>query len=279
MADTSFFDSLTAVNGVQDTPYFGIVMGAGGVGKSYFCSYADSPFFIPLEPGVDKIPVKKFPVLPATFDQFMDMMRWCTANKKAQGIKTVVIDSAGFLEPLIYADIIKKNPYTEGKEPKEVQSIADYGFGKGYTKAIGYWERVISSIRFMQGRGMNVIIITHTINKSQETPTGDSYKTIDMALQSFGNSSVPELLKRAADFVFYMESQVMTMKAKSKFGAEQTRPIPGLSRSIAVHTRATGSFFAKVRAVDERNIANCYEIRQDNYEEDSKKIFSDFLKL
>src|ERR1700756_350013 len=50
-------------------PFFGVLYGPPGVGKSTFASEAPSPIFIPCERGLDQITVSKFPT-PTTLAEF-----------------------------------------------------------------------------------------------------------------------------------------------------------------------------------------------------------------
>lgn len=244
------------IDGAQKAPYLGILYGAGGTGKSWLASYAEEPLFLSIEPGTNLIPAKKIKTRPTNIEQVFDMMRYVLKN---QPCKTLVLDSLGFLEPMIYADVIEKNPTTEGKSPKPVLSIADYGFGRGYAKAMDYWQKLLKGVDALNDKGISVIAITHSHYKNIPTEDGETYKFTDMALQSFGDYSVPELLKRRADWVLYVESKVKTRTVKNKFGGEKVIPF-GQEPSLLVHTRATSQFFAKIRAADMNAVEDYYEI-------------------
>ncbi len=257
------------IDGAQKSPYFGVIYGAGGTGKSWLASYADDPLFLSVEPGTNLIPAKKFKIRPTSIDQFFEMLK--AAIKAKPG--TLIIDSLGFLEPMIYADVLEKNPVSDGKNPKPVLSIADYGFGRGYAKAMDYWHRLMKGIDAMNDRGINVIAITHSHYKNIPTEDGETYKVTDMALQSFGDYNVPELLKRRADWVLYVESKTKTRSVKNKFGGEKVIPF-GAEPNLLVHTRSTSQFFAKMRAADMDKVKDYYELDQRN-PDTYRKLFED----
>ena len=262
------------IDGPKKSPWLGVLYGPGGCGKSWLCSHAPEPFYIPVEPGVDLVNARKIDHIPENFDVLLDMMRF--ALKNLGDSKTVVVDSLGFVEALIYADVLAKNPMTsDGKDAKPATSISDYGFGRGYAKALDYWKRIIAACDAFNKRGANVILITHSHYKNLQTDGGDSYKYIDMALQSFGDYSVPELLKRRADWVYYMDSKVQTRTVRGQFGGTKTIASAGTEPEVAVHTRATSQFYAKVRTLDESAIPDYYLLDRATIVQDSTKIFND----
>ena len=133
-------------------------------------------------------------------------------------------------------------------------------------------NRLLKGVDALQAKGLNVIFITHSHHKNIQTEEGDSYKVIDMALQSFGDYSVPELLKRRSDWVLYVESKTKTRKVKNQFGG--TKNIGFGEPTTIVYTRSTSQFFAKVRAADVTQVQDYYEIDIHN-PETIKQIFND----
>lgn len=269
-----FMESLEVIDGHVDEPYFGVIYGAGGCGKSWLASYAEDAFFIPIEAGTNLIPAKKFNKRPANAGQFFQMMKWLIKNPDSA--KTVIIDSAGFLQTIFYADVIANNP-TEGD--KVIKSIGEYGYHRGYALVMPLWERMLAGIDALQAKGINVILITHSTLKTETTEGGDSYKRHDFALQNSNNGDVCELLRRRSDWVLYMESKVKTRKVANEFGGKaKTVAIAGSRPTVIVHTRATSSFYAKVRARDENTIEDSYEIDPKNTVESSVSIIETITK-
>jgi len=261
------------IDGVVDEPYFMTIYGPGGVGKSWFASNAEKPLFIPVEQGVNKIPVKKYNTHPKTSDEFFAMFKHAI-QQKTDDVKTIVIDSAGPIQSMFYVDIINKEPEIVTKNGKKtVESINDYPFGHGYAKAMAYWDKVIAGVKAAHKTGKNVILITHSHLKNVTNEGGESYKKIDMELQSFGDYKVPELLKRWSDYVLYMESKVQTRKVKGKFGGESIVPLNTTPDRI-IYTRETNMFFAKCRCIDESAVQDAYDLEKENY----KQIFNEIVR-
>ena len=266
------------VSGIVKAPYFGVIYGTGGVGKTWLASYAEDPLFIPLEAGTNLVPAKKFDKKPKDIDEFFGAIKYLLANPTL--CKTAVIDSGGFLETLIYADVILKHPTIgEGNKAKQVTSIGDYGYGHGYANAMDYWQKLLKGVDALQNKGMNVIFITHSHLISVPTDGGDSYKMHGMALQKFGSSDVPELMRRRSDWCLFMQSNVKTGKVKNQFGGSRTVAMAGSRPDVIVHTRATSQFFAKVRAAHEQNVQDYYEIDSNDIDGSSRKIFADLTNI
>lgn len=261
------------VEGAIKAPYFGIIYGSGGIGKSWLASYADDPYFLPLEAGTNLIPAKKFNVKPTDISQVFDMVKWFIRNPTS--CKTVIIDSGGFFQSLAYDDVIKEKPTTGGDNPKPVKGIGCYGYHAGYAYAMPYWERLLKGIDILQSKGMNVILITHSQLKNAKTDGGETYKITDFALQSSSNGDVCELLRRRSDWCLFMQSTAKTGKRKGGFGGSTTVAMNGSRPEVIVSTRATSSFFAKVRAIDESKVEDYYEIDPDDIDGSSRKIFED----
>ena len=283
--ELSFLDSLNVSNKSVRKPFFLILYGAANVGKSGMCLNAPSPFFVALESGTDWLPAPKFvngkgePIAARTVDQAYDMLKWLLNRKNrdtlASPVETVIFDSLGFFEAMIYSDIIKKYPLTTGKNPVQVKSIVDLGYdGMGY--AIDYWQRLLSAVESFKKQGINVIFITHSTTANTTSPDGKSYKEIVMALQKYGKHDVPELLARACDYCYYMSSEIETTKVGAGTWAKNVATAGNTSRTV-ITTRRTSLFFAKTRPINEELIPDNYYYDIYDRNDVQKQIFNDIL--
>ena len=292
---SSFMDSLTISNEAVKSPYFGIVYGGDGVGKTHLCKFSDKPFYLSLEKGAEKVAgVGKYLVrnssgldvvyIPKSSDEFFTMLKKL-ANKKSP-YKTVVIDGAMFLNDLFCADVISKEPHilvkVDGSDSKQlvaVNSLSDYDYTTGYERLHSLWSGLfLAGIDRLNYIGINVIMIAHARMRDALDANGDKYPKWQIDLTEYGNVSIPRLLSNRADFVFYMESEISTTKKKGAFGAGPRTVAEDTGTSIVnVYTRKTSRFNAKVRATIAADVKDSYSIDIYN-DETSKQIFLDLLK-
>lgn len=187
-------------------PFFGVLYGPPGVGKSTFGSEAPAPIFIPCERGLDQITVDKWP-RPKTLAEFGGYLK--AIEEEPNDYKTVVIDTIDGVEQLIFDAVCK-----EGK----VQSIEEYGGGwqKGYVRAREYWARLLSRLTEMS-ETRTVLLIAHSHLRTIADPMlAVSYDVHEMKIQQ---KSV-ELIRQAVDLILFarMTTTVSKDTPKAKKG-------------------------------------------------------------
>jgi len=265
-------------------PYFGIVYGPPGCGKTWLCRHAPNPFYLAVEKGVEKVPnVGRFTKdgrinLPEDIETFFKMMMYFITT--SHDYKTIVIDSGQFIDTLIERDIILKNPTeTIKKEEVKVTCIGDYVFGRGFEKGVNYYKnRFLKGVDALHRKGINVILIAHSKEKSTSNAAGDDYKKHCIDMMEWGRISVPNLLSARADWVYFMRSEAQTGKKINPFGGPvKTIALNDGQPEVLVYTRKTNSFDAKVRTEKVENIPDYYLIDINN-DETSKQIFLDLEK-
>jgi len=270
---TSFVDNLSISQEAISGPYFGIIYGAAGVGKTWLCKHAEKPFFIATEKGCEKVVgIGKFTIkdeagnesvyLPKNTEEFFEMLRKFT--RKGHDYKTIVVDSGMFVDKLFVNDIIAADPTETTKNgPIAITAISDYTFGKGFEKVLAIWEnRFFAAITALHKRGINVILIAHSKEKTTRNLDGDEYKKNAIDLLEFGRISIPNLLSAKADFVLFMRSEVRTNKKFNSFDKKRARTVADndIPPEIMVYTRASNAFDAKIRTTDINNVKDSYVI-------------------
>ena len=285
MTTNSFLDTLSISQESISGPYFGIIYGAAGVGKTWLCKHAEKPFFIATEKGCEKVTgVGKFTIkdedgnesvyLPKNTEEFFEMLRKFT--RKGHDYKTIVVDSGMFVDKLFVNDIIAADPTeTTRGGTKQITAIGDYTFGKGFEKVLAIWEnRFFAAIAALHKRGINVILIAHSKDKATRDLDGDEYKKNAIDLLEFGRISVPNLLSAKADFVLFMRSEVHTTKKFNSFGPMKNVADNDIPPEIMVYTRASNGFDAKIRTTNINNVKDSYviDITEDST---SQQLFHD----
>ena len=147
-------------------PYRIMVHGLEGVGKSTLGAKAEKPLFISPEGGADQLTDNE----GKPVDEMPGIKNWATLKNALQKVlteqhdfKTLVLDSADWIESLCHAEIL-------GTGTKTITTV-DGGYGSGYRKAQSMHKELIdlvSAIR--EQRAMNVIVTAHSHVKHVKDP-------------------------------------------------------------------------------------------------------------
>lgn len=183
-----------------------ILLGAEKMGKSTWAAGADSPIFIPIkrEQGIDTLKVPKFPACE-TFDDLKEAL--ATLANEDHKFKTVVIDSASALEPIINEAVCAESGVTN-------IGSACGGYGKGYEEALNKWLTVLDAIDYLrEEKGMASIIIGHVKVKKFDDPERESYDQYQFDVRE----TVAAALIRWADFIGFANNSVAIEKEKAGF--------------------------------------------------------------
>jgi hypothetical protein len=142
-------------------PYFMVLYGPAGIGKSTFAAGAPNTVFIGNEEGTYNLDVtraEKATKFKDVTDAISDL------RKEKHDFKTVAIDSLGGLEPLVWDAVCAM----DGSKTIEQ---AQGGYGKGYVMANKLWQGMINDLLALrEEKGMNVIAIAHSLVKSFNDP-------------------------------------------------------------------------------------------------------------
>lgn len=154
------------VKGKIDQPMRLTMMGPEGVGKSTFGANAPKPIFVGAEDGTAQLDVARFPS-PTSLQDVRDAVHVLTNEK--HDYETVVFDSLGWIEPLIWAHVCTAAGVATIEE-------VGGGYGKGYTAAVDHWRTFLASLeRLRKAKPMHVIFLAHTHAKTFKNPTGEDY--------------------------------------------------------------------------------------------------------
>ena len=176
-----------------------VIHGIHGVGKSYFASKAPDPIFLITEDGLTNIEVDHFP-LAESFNiamTYIDLL-----IDQGHEYKTFVIDTLDWLEKLIFNQICYD---------KNVSSIEDIGYGKGYVFSMKYWAQIIEKLNTLRSNGMAIVLLAHNEIKPFSPPDGDSYDRYQIKL----HKSAASMIEEWADAVLFAKFREIVTRDKN----------------------------------------------------------------
>ncbi|CAB4167851.1 AAA domain containing protein [uncultured Caudovirales phage] len=207
-----------------------VVYGTHGVGKSSFAAQAPNPVFIQTEEGLDALDVTAFP-LARSYEEVMEAIH--SLYSEDHEFKTVVLDSADWLEKLIFKQVAVN---------QKVANIEDIGYGKGYGFAVDLWHNVMEGFDLLRNeKGMGVIMLAHTQIKRYDDPLTDSYDRYMLDLHKGGASIISEW----CDLLMFANYRVSTVKSDLGFNQKKTRAVGVGERML--YTQERPGWVAKSR--------------------------------
>ena len=234
---TMAFDLSSIHRGFSSAPPRVVVYGDHGVGKSTFATCAPKAIVIQTEDGLGSLDCASFPFAQSKGD-VMAAIKTLYAESD-HGFETVVLDSLDWLEALIWKHVVD----TKGKQSKDkIESIEDFGYGKGYAFAADEMRHVLSGLNALRTeRGMNVVLTAHAAIKRYDDPTNAAYDRFAMKLHKHAGAIVQEW----ADVVGFAQIKTTVRQEDAGFGKKTSK---GLSTGERVlHTQRAAAFDAKNR--------------------------------
>lgn len=214
-----------------------LIYGGEGTGKSTLASGAPSPIWLDIEGGSIHLDVARYPFgdgpmghVPSSYGQVVSALDELINTQ--HDFKTVVVDTADKLEPMVWTHVVAQ------ANSKDITSIEDFGWGKGYTAAADVWRELMRRFDDLRSRGIHVIILAHAQVKTFKNPSGDDFDRYQLRL----NEKAGGLLKDWADVVGFLTHDEWAKKDKNAPRAKGY----GSGRRI-LNTERTAAFDAKTR--------------------------------
>ena len=203
-----------------------VLLGVEKIGKSTFASQAPNPVFIPVkgEEGVDDLDVAKFPAAQSHADVVSAISALYTED---HDYKTVIIDSASTLEPLIWDAVCKR------ESADSIEKVGG-GYGKGLIEAMVEWRQIMDGLDALRDKkNMTSIIVGHVTVKPFNDPTADSYDTYLFDI----NKRASESLLRWSDSILFANRRVAVTKEETGFNQTKARATGGGKPSLYTQKR------------------------------------------
>ena len=232
-------ETFTVKRGLSRKAHRIVLYGTGGIGKSTLASLLTEvglePIFIDQEGGTQDMDVPRLaPAKSWTFSGIRAALASQNWNEK----RVVVLDTMTKAQELA-ADHIVSNVKTE--KGAFVNSIEDYGYGKGYKHLYDHMLLILSDLDRLCERGVNSLVICHDTRATVPNPMGEDFLRYEPNLyhSSTGKASVRDLLKGWADHLFFMAYDI-AVNIDGKAQGSGTRTI---------YTQESPMFLAKSRTV------------------------------
>jgi hypothetical protein len=197
-----------------------VAYGPEGVGKSTLASHAPEPVFLDTEGGTHHLDVVRIDST-STWDEIT--MAVAQLAKGGHGFKTLVIDTADWLEKRLIEHLCRKH---------NKDSIEDFGYGKGWVILGEEFAKFLGSLDGLLAKGMHVLFLAHSQVRKFEAPDqAGSYDRFELKL----SKQVAPLLKEWADVVLF--GNYVTKVAEKDNG--KLRGVGGKERVLfTTHTAA-----------------------------------------
>jgi hypothetical protein len=206
-------------------------MGTQGVGKSSWANSAPSPVFIPTEEGLDAIDVNSAFDIARSLQDVLEALG--ALIYEDHDFKTVVIDTADWLETLIHKQVSAQN---------SIDSIEKIPYGKGYKFAVDEWRKILEGLDLLRNeKGMITIILAHVKIKRFEDPTADAYDRYILDL----HDSASSVLIEWCDVLGFANHSIATKTTDAGFNKKIIRGIGTGERVLYLEERP--GFLAKNR--------------------------------
>lgn len=200
----------TVITGAKPVPRRILLYGTPGVGKSTFATNAPSAIVVQTEDGLDDIDCRRFPKV-TTYAQVLEQLG--ALYHEDHAFRTVIIDSVDWLERLIWAEVCRL---------RQVATIEDIAYGKGYTFALPLWRDVLDGLSALRTeRGMGVILISHARIERFENPETESYDRYVPRLHKTASALVTEW----CDEVLFATYKVFTKSTDEGFNRTRAQGI------------------------------------------------------
>ena len=223
----SYLEQVT--RGKKVKPRRTVFYGPHGIGKTTFASEFPSAVFIPTEDGCDDLDVASFPLCRSLEDAWGAMVE--LGGSKDHGFKTVVVDSADWLEQLIWKTVCEKH----GKK-----AITDFDYGKGYGESAAIFKKILTALDTCRAIGMHVVLLAHCEVVKFSDPQNESYDRYTPKL----HKSVSSVMQEWADEVLF--ANYKRYVRKEDLGFNKSRGIAGGDERV-IYTQESAGFLAKNR--------------------------------
>jgi energy-coupling factor transporter ATP-binding protein EcfA2 len=225
-----------------------VFYGPEGVGKSTLSAAAPGVIFADAEGGSEQLAVARYPFrdgegghIPRTYEELLAGIEDLTVSKHE--FKALALDTADKVDSLMHRWMFRRDSAVSArnKDGSPIDSIEDYGYGKGYILAMEEWRSLLTKLDRLRDRaGMDIIINAHAQIRPFKNPEGEDFDRYQLRV----NEKVAGLLKEWADVVGFITYE----EGAKKDGADKRARAKGWSTGVRIlRTSRHAAFDAKSR--------------------------------
>lgn len=211
--------------GTIERPPSLIIHGGAGVGKSTFASKFPDPLFIDTDNRTAHLDVKR--IRPDSWEDILDIFKHVAKGEIA--CKTIVVDTLDHAELLLHSQLCSDHSVSTIEE-------VSGGYGKGYIAALGEWRRFGAAMDAVRSRGVGLVLLAHSADKTHKNATGEDYGRIEIKL----DKRAAGFLRERVDAVGYasFDTVLVTSKESKRTRAKSTgKATLSFAPSAAVETK------------------------------------------
>lgn len=166
---------------VKRDPIRAFLHGDEGVGKTTLAAHAEEPIFFDRERGSGHVYTSRYPFPDDECPQSMDEIRDAIEDlmESEHSYRTLVIDTADAVEPLIWDELIVRYSSKRcalNKTGRKLVTIEDFAYQAGYKAAVDEWRKFAKLLdRLRIARQMNIILLGHAVIRTFKNPAGEDY--------------------------------------------------------------------------------------------------------
>ena len=180
-------------SGIEKVPQKVVIYGPEGVGKSTLAAQFPSPLFIDTEGGSGHMDVRRLPK-PDNWAMLLEEVAYVRDYPEECG-GTLVIDTADWAQKMASDAVCVE---------RDLKSIEDMGYGKGYTCVCEKFSALLKLLTEVNKAGLNVVVNAHAvISKFEQPDEMGAYDRWSLKLQDGKKASISAMVKEWADAVLF----------------------------------------------------------------------------